>query len=76
MHRGGVHTVPAREGTGWWNERNGKIVSRHREQDAAVEAGREFARQVREEHTIHRSDGVVTEPNAYDSDPAAPSDGD
>ena len=66
---GGVHTVPAREGDGWWNEVNGKVMTRHREKDIAVEAGREIARKLGVEHTIHRSDGVMTEKNSYGNDP-------
>ena len=67
---GGVHTVPA-EGAapGWWNKLDGEIVSRHRRKEDAVESGREIARTLQVEHTIHRSDGVITEKNSYGNDP-------
>jgi hypothetical protein len=68
---GGVHTVPA---PGWWNEMDGKILSKHKEKADAVEAGREIARQLQVEHTIHRADGVITEKNSYGNDPFPPKD--
>ena len=65
MGRGtGVHTVPARTGEGWWNEVDGKVLTRHRVKEVAVAAGREIARQLEVEHTIHRGDGVITEKNS------------
>jgi hypothetical protein len=75
MHRGGgVHTVPARTGKGWWNELDGSVVSKHREKQFAVEAGREIALRRKVEHTIHRADGVITEKNSYGNDPCPPKD--
>ena len=75
MHRGGgVHTVPAADGHGWWNEMDGRVVSKHKEKQFAVEAGREIALQRRVEHTIHRRDGVITEKNSYGNDPCPPKD--
>jgi len=75
MHRGGgVHTVPATTGHGWWNEMDGKVISKHHEKSFAVEAGREIARQRKVEHTIHRADGVITEKNSYGNDPCPPKD--
>jgi hypothetical protein len=73
---GGVHTVPAPgEKTGWWNKRNGRVISRHRQKEIAVETGREIARKLRVEHSIHRSDGAITEKNSYGNDPCPPKDG-
>jgi hypothetical protein len=40
---------------------DGEVVSKHRTKEVAVEAGRAIARKVEVEHTIHRSDGVITE---------------
>jgi hypothetical protein len=75
MKRGGeVHTVPATEGPGWWNQVNGKVISRHPFKEAAVAAGREIARQLELEHTIHRKDGVITQKNSYGNDPNPPRD--
>ncbi len=60
MGRGaGVHTVPSPVGRGWWNTLDGKVVSRHRLKENAVEAGREMARELAVEHTIHLSDGMI-----------------
>jgi hypothetical protein len=71
---GGVHTVPNPAGSGWCNEVDGKILSRHRVKELAVEAGREIARKLRVEHTIHRTDGVISEKNSYGNDPCPPRD--
>lgn len=71
---GGVHTVPA-EGDGrtrWWNKRKGEILSRHRNKEIAVAAGREFARQYGEEHTIHNLDGQISGKNSYGNDAFPP----
>ena len=60
MERGaGVQTVPSPVGQGWWNTLDGKVVSRHRLRENAVEAGREIARELAVEHTIHSSDGTI-----------------
>ena len=75
MKRGaGVHTVPAAEGKGWWNEVNGKVLSRYVLKEAAVEDGRKIAKRLEVEHTIHRSDGVIGEKNSYGNDPYPPRD--
>ena len=71
---GGVHTVPNPQGAGWCNEVNGKIVSRHRTKELAEAAGRAIASRMRVEHTIHRTDGVITEKNSYGNDPCPPAD--
>jgi hypothetical protein len=71
---GGVHTVPALKGSGWWNRVNGKVLSRHRRKEDAVEAGREIAVKLRVEHSIHREDGAITEKNSYGNDPCPPRD--
>lgn len=71
---GGVHTVPAAEGNGWWNKVDGKVVSRHRIKEVAEEAGRVIAKKLGVEHTIHRTDGVITEKNSYGNDPCPPKD--
>ncbi len=72
---GGVHTVPAASGAGWWNKVEGRVASRHRLKSAAVAAGREIARGLRVEHTIHREDGQIAEKNSYGNDPFPPKDG-
>ena len=35
--------MPAATGSGWWNKVDGKVVSRHRRKDVAVECGRTIA---------------------------------
>ena len=42
---------------------------------AASGAGREIARGLRVEHTIHREDGQISEKNSYGADPCPPKDG-
>jgi len=72
---GGVHTVPADgDAKGWWNKANGKVLSRHRTKDIAVAAGREIARGLEVEHTIHKKDGEISEKNSYGNDPNPPRD--
>lgn len=69
-----MHTVPV-EGQGrirWWNKRNGDVLSKHREKKIAIAAGREFARQYKEEHTIHNQDGQISEKNSYGNDSFPP----
>ncbi len=72
---GGVHTVPAASGAGWWNKVDGRVASRHRIKSVAVAAGRAIARTLRVEHTIHREDGQIAEKNSYGNDPCPPKDG-
>lgn len=70
---GGVHTVPADNRPGWWwNKVDGKILSRHRNKDVAIAAGRAAAIEMGAEHTIHRGDGVITEKNSYGNDSFPP----
>jgi hypothetical protein len=71
---GGVHTVPSPVTSGWWNKVGGKVISRHRLKDDAVEAGRAIARDLKVEHTIHLSDGTIGEKNSYGNDPFPPKD--
>ena len=71
---GGVHTVP--KGESWINEMGGRVLSRHRTKSQAVAAGRRYAKREHVEHTIHNSDGVISEKNSYGNDPQPPRDGD
>jgi hypothetical protein len=72
---GGVHTTPAATGAGWWNKVDGRVLSRHQLKVEAVAAGREIARVLRVEHSIHRKDGRISEKNSYGNDPHPPKDG-
>jgi hypothetical protein len=71
---GGVHTVPSPVGARWCNKVDGKVISRHRLKDDAVEAGRAVARELKVEHTIHLTDGSIGEKNSYGNDPHPPTD--
>lgn len=62
-----VHTVP--DGDDWVNKSEGKVLSRHDTKEEAEEAGREIARGLEAEHSIHRLDGVITEKDSYGNDP-------
>lgn len=68
VREGGVRTVPSKEKPGWWNVVDGKVVSRHRKQEDAVEAGREIARKLRVEHSIDDADDGVVEENSNGND--------
>ena len=48
--------MPARSRSGWWNELDGKVLSKHQRKEVAVAAGREIARELHVEHTIHEGD--------------------
>jgi hypothetical protein len=72
---GGVHTVPSADNTRWANTVDGKVLSRHRLKAEAVAAGREIARRLEVEHTIHNTDGQISEKNSYGNDPFPPRDG-
>ena len=76
MNRGGgVHTTPAAGAAGWWNKYDGHVVTHHRRKSDAVVAGREIARHLHVEHTIHRRNGRISEKNSYGNDPCPPRDG-
>ena len=72
---GGVHTIPAPTGAGWWNKIDGRVTTRHRLKRRAVAAGRAAARKLEVEHTIHRADGRIAQKNSYGRDPFPPKDG-
>jgi len=72
---GGVHTVPtAGSSSGWQNKVDGQVLSRHRTKEIAVATGREIARRLKVEHTIHNEDGEIGEKNSYGNDPNPPKD--
>jgi hypothetical protein len=66
--------VPSPISAGWWNKVDGKVISRHRLKENAVEAGRAVARELKVEHTIHLSDGSIGDKNSYGNDPFPPKD--
>lgn len=67
-----VHTVPDSNGLGWKNLSGGQTLSRHHTKDAAVEAGRQTARQQSAEHIIHKRDGTIGQKNSYGPDKFPP----
>jgi hypothetical protein len=71
---GGVHTVPSAAGSRWSNMLDGRVISQHKTKQFAVESGRETARRLKVEHTIHLSDGTIGEKNSYGNDPFPPKD--
>ena len=60
---GELHTLPAPagDGSGWRNEVNGRVLSRHKEREVAAAAGEAIARQMKLSHVVHESDGSVAE---------------
>ena len=73
---GGVHTIPAVGREGWWNNvKDGKTLSRHRTMEGAAAAGRQMAKEMEVEHTVHREDDVIGEKNSYGNDPCPAKDG-
>lgn len=61
----GVHTVPNPNGKGWVNEVKGEPVSKHLRKDTATERGREIAKELHTEHSIHNLDGTIGRKNSY-----------
>lgn len=54
-----VHTVPSAAGSGWVNTIAGRVVSRHRTKESAVEKGRTLARGHQAELVVHRANGNI-----------------
>lgn len=67
-----VHTVPSPTGSGWVNEQGGRVVSRHRNKQNAIQRGREIARRHGALHAVHTRDGAVAETVAYAGDVGRP----
>jgi hypothetical protein len=66
---GGVHTTTVENEIGWVNTANGKVLSRHRTKEAAIEEGRRIAKRHAEQFTIHRKDGSVIVTRSYEVSP-------
>ena len=71
---GGVHTVPSPGDERWCNKVGRRVWSRHKTKEIAVAIGREIARSLKVEHTIHKADGSIGEKNSYGNDPYPPKD--
>jgi hypothetical protein len=61
----GIHTTTNPKGTGWVNQANGVVLSKHRTKLTAVSNGKQVARRHGEQLTIHRKDGTVIETRSY-----------
>lgn len=70
--RNSVHTTPNPNGSGWVNQSNGEIISRHHTQRTAIERGRSESIGSGAEHVIHRPNGQIRESNSYGNDPFPP----
>ena len=69
MERREVHTTPNPGGSGWVNEIDGRIVSRHRSRFVAEMEGRRLATERSAEHVIHGENGDVRQRILYSIDP-------
>lgn len=68
------HVVP--DGDRWAVRREGaeRASSVHDTQQAAIDAGRELARQAQTELVTHRKDGTIRDSDSYGRDPVPPKD--
>ena len=65
----GVHTTTDPKGTGWVNQANGTVLTRHRKKTRAIAAGRALAKQHATDFTNHRKDGSVIQTRSYGVSP-------
>ena len=66
-----IQTTTNPSGTGWVNQANGAILTRHRLKATAVDSGRLQAKRHAAQHTIHRKDGTVISTRSYATSPVA-----
>jgi hypothetical protein len=59
----GIHTVPVT--SGWENQQNGIVLSRHQKKPRAVAAGRRLASHLATQLTVHGRDGSVLQTTSY-----------
>ena len=59
----GVHTQKSM--TGWENQQDGTVLSRHRKKGTAVAAGRRIAKRLATDLTVHGRDGTVLQTASY-----------
>lgn len=73
MSRRNIHIVP--NNGRWAVKPEGKpVVSTHRTQQAAENAGRPIARQNQSELVTHRRDGTIRDSDSFGNDPNPPKD--
>lgn len=63
-----VHTLRSSDGK-WVNKIGGEVISKHRTQEAATDAGRKQAIASRSEHVIYGRSGKVRDKKDYGNDP-------
>ena len=66
-----IQTTTNPNGTGWVNQANGNVLTRHRTKVNAVDSGRLQAKRHGAQHTIHRKDGTVISSRSYAVSPIA-----
>lgn len=59
----GIHTQKSL--TGWENQQNGIVLSRHRKKSTAVATGRRLAKRLATDLTVHGRDGTVLRTASY-----------
>lgn len=67
----GIHTRATN--TGWENQQNGIVLSRHQKKNNAVAAGRRMASRLATELTVHGRDGKVLQTSSY-ATPTSPAE--
>ena len=65
-----VHVVPA--GSDWQVKQDGRTLSTHRTQGAALDAGRPVARAGHTELVTHRANGQIRASDSHGHDPSPP----
>jgi hypothetical protein len=65
----GIHTTTDPVGTGWVNQANGKVLSRHRKKARALVKGKRLAKQHGADLTVHRADGTVIATRSFAMSP-------
>ena len=56
----------------WKVEQNGRVLSKHRTQEEAIDSGREIARRDHGEFVVHGHDGRIREKDSFGNDPHPP----
>jgi hypothetical protein len=65
----GVHITTNPLGTGWVTQKNGAVVSEHKEKQTAIKSGRLVAKRHGMQFTVHRTNGTVIETRSYAPSP-------
>ena len=60
----GIHVQPS--STGWVNQQNGTVLSRHQTKNKAIATGRRLAKHLATDLTIHGRDGTALQTQSYE----------